>query len=170
MRQQRGFTLIELMATLGVMAVVATLAVPTWQSFMVRQQVDNDVRALTRSLAMARSEAVSQGVDVSVCPYAITATEPTPSDCSQDADWQHGWVVYRGRGNTVPADARIWVKDATASSFILSSRSRVLFSARGTARGSNNTWTFCGNGYVREVLLAPSGRVRARDGTEAACS
>ncbi|WP_227370300.1 GspH/FimT family pseudopilin [Halomonas sp. M20] len=170
MRQQRGFTLIELMATLGVMAVVASFAVPTWQSFMARQQVDNDVRALTRSLAMARSEAVSQGDDVSVCPYAITATESNPSDCSEDDDWQHGWVVYRGNGSAVPADARIWVKDATVSSLILSSRSRVFFSQRGTARGSNNTWTFCGNGYVREVLLAPSGRVRVRDGTEADCT
>lgn len=159
-RQQRGFTLIELMATLGVMAIVVTIAVPTWQSFMARQQVDSDVRALNHALAMARSEAVTQGIVVSVCPYAIITADPNPTICSKDDDWRHGWVVYRGSGSTVPNDDRVWVQGATVSPIVSSSRSRVTFTARGTAQGSNNTWTFSGDGYMREVVLAPSGRVR----------
>ena len=82
----KGFTLIELMVTLAVLAIVLTIAIPSFTS----QVRDN--RSLTfgdefvTALNFARSEAVKRGRNVSLC-----AANETQTGCGND--WSNGWLV-----------------------------------------------------------------------------
>ena len=58
MRKSQGFTLIELMVTIAVLAIVAMIAAPSMTSMIRKNQLHSDARAIIELATMARSEAV----------------------------------------------------------------------------------------------------------------
>jgi type IV fimbrial biogenesis protein FimT len=82
MRKVKGFTLIELMITLVILGVILGLAAPAMGDFVVRQRVSSQASELMLALAYARSEAVTQGVDIAVLPATNAGT-----------GWTSGWCV-----------------------------------------------------------------------------
>jgi prepilin-type N-terminal cleavage/methylation domain-containing protein len=62
--RRRGFTLIETLVVVAVLAVTAVMATPSLVAWRVRDQVDARARALLSTLSYARSEAVRRGVRV----------------------------------------------------------------------------------------------------------
>jgi type IV fimbrial biogenesis protein FimT len=85
---QGGVTLVELMIGIFVLAILATLAMPGFRDAMRRGQVRDAAGALAGSFAYARSEAVTRGIFVSICPSA------TGDACSGGASYESGWIVY----------------------------------------------------------------------------
>ena len=63
--RRRGFTTTELMVTLGVVAVLSTIAAPAFRQMIATQRVRTAASALTESLWLARSEAVKRNANVS---------------------------------------------------------------------------------------------------------
>lgn len=57
MRSVRGFTLIELMVTIGVMAIIAVIAVPSFNNMLLKQNLNASTRSLMITLEKARSKA-----------------------------------------------------------------------------------------------------------------
>jgi type IV fimbrial biogenesis protein FimT len=60
MMNARGFTLIELLVTLAVAVILATAAVPGFQSMMARNQLASDFNEILSGLNYARSEAITR--------------------------------------------------------------------------------------------------------------
>jgi type IV fimbrial biogenesis protein FimT len=60
---QRGFTLIELMVTIAVIAIFSALAGPAFREMIASQRVRSGSSALNESLWLARSEAVKRNAD-----------------------------------------------------------------------------------------------------------
>lgn len=88
-RGAAGFTVIELMITLVVMAVMLAIAIPNLRGVMARNQLLAQTTQLASALAMARSEAVSRSVQAGVCASADGAT------CSGSAnDWSSFKLVF----------------------------------------------------------------------------
>jgi type IV fimbrial biogenesis protein FimT len=87
-----GFTLIELMVTVAVAAVVLAIAVPSFQDLIRSNRLATQANQLITALSLARGEAIKRGVRVTVCKSAnSTATSPA---CTTSGDWRQGWVVF----------------------------------------------------------------------------
>lgn len=98
-----GFTLIETLAVIALLAVTAVLATPSFVAWHVRDQVDARARALAATLAYARSEALRRGARVTVCRIdaaraCLAAGQPCGSGIT---DWACGWAVLAERGGTL---------------------------------------------------------------------
>lgn len=89
-RPQQAFTLIELMITIVIMAILVSLAAPSFFTMIRNNQSQALGEEFVVGLNTARSEAVSRGREVSFCASnaADNAAEP---DCGND--WTNGWVV-----------------------------------------------------------------------------
>ncbi|CAM5432183.1 GspH/FimT family pseudopilin [Rhodanobacter lindaniclasticus] len=108
-RRARGFSLLELMITITVMAILLAIAVPSFRDVIHRNQVSSASNAMLASLNYARSEAITRGQLVSMCPGDATA------GCASGSKvYDQGWLVY-----TYPAGAASANKAYTASSILL---------------------------------------------------
>ncbi len=83
-----GFTLIELMITLAVAAVLLVLAVPSFRETIAENRLTVANNELVGALNLARLEAVKRGVPVAACASADGAT------CTIDIYWEVGWIVF----------------------------------------------------------------------------
>lgn len=128
---QTGFTLIELLVTLAVLAIMATVAVPSFTRMIRENEASTEANNIAAGMGLARSEAVRMGNTVSISGL--------------NGSFANGWCVHTqaactdGSGST--DDTRIRVSDAPSST-VSSSQSRIAFSARGEravpASGASN--------------------------------
>jgi type IV fimbrial biogenesis protein FimT len=96
-RANSGFTLLELLITIAVAAILMTIAVPAFQNFLRNDRQWTTANSLVMSLNAARSEAIKQDTAVSVCPTA------TGTSCSATTPWSQGWIVLSSASGSAPA-------------------------------------------------------------------
>jgi type IV fimbrial biogenesis protein FimT len=94
-RGASGFTLVELMVTVGVLAILAALAAPAMGDFIRRGNVTAQTNEILGTLRFARSTAVTRAVIVSICP-STNATSATPS-CAASTVFNTGWLIYTAK-------------------------------------------------------------------------
>jgi len=92
----QGFTLIELLVTVAIVGIVAVIATPSLQNFVLNNRIRSQAAALTTSLIFARSEAITRSARVVACPSAA-------SGCS-GTQWESGWVVFVDTNNNAVLD------------------------------------------------------------------
>ena len=80
----RGFTLLEMMVSISVLAVIVAIAVPNLAGFVRSSRVRAAQSELVASMMLARSEAAKRGVAVSV-----GASAPTTG-----SEFSAGWTVW----------------------------------------------------------------------------
>lgn len=77
--KQQGFTLIELMVTLIVLAIAIGIAIPNFSTWIKNNRIDSATRSLTSAFQLARSEAVSRQTVITV---------------NSGGDWGDGLSIY----------------------------------------------------------------------------
>lgn len=92
--EARGFTLLELMTALTVLAVLLGLAVPSFREVSRNNRVTAAQNDLVTAFTYARSEALRLSQPVSVCASADAAT------CSGAVSWATGWIAFVDSGAT----------------------------------------------------------------------
>ena len=165
MYKKYGFTLIELLVTLSVAGILAAIAVPNFQIFMLNSRITAQANEFLTALNYARSEAVKRGVTVSVCSSAGSAT------CAASPNWAQGWMVFVDANSdgvfTAGADTsiRVWPALRTGSTFTTAALTRTTFNSSGYAKvGTTNfggTFRLCdsrGFNFGRAITLTNSGR------------
>lgn len=127
---EAGFTLIELMVTVAVLAILLAIAFPSFTALVNSNRLTGNANALVAALQHARSEAVSRNASIVVCRSVNGTT------CATGAQW-NGWITIVETGgavlrvNTVKAPVVV-----SASSNISGNNDRVVFRPDGMARAS----------------------------------
>lgn len=86
-----GFTLIELMITVAIAAVLLAVAVPSFTNTIKRNQIDSQLRELASHVTLARSEAISRSVTVTICR---SNDQATCTSTLANGNWSDGWITF----------------------------------------------------------------------------
>jgi type IV fimbrial biogenesis protein FimT len=87
-RAERGFTIVELMIVLLILAILATIAIPSFRDFIGNSKVTGATNDLVTAINVARSSALQRATPVSVCASADQA------NCSGSTNWATGWIAF----------------------------------------------------------------------------
>jgi type IV fimbrial biogenesis protein FimT len=165
--ESRGFTIIELMVTLGIAGVLAAVAAPSMKDFINNSRLKSHNSALESSLMLARSEAVKRQVRVVVCGSS------TQTSCTS-GDWQQGWIVFVDTNDSATVDAGEDILEkvpALSGSFLLrgegSLAEYVSYTKTGAAKlrasdtSQTGVFTLCqpAGGAARQVTVLATGRL-----------
>ncbi len=139
---QRGFTLIELMVTMAIAAVLLMVAVPSMTEFKRNAELTSATNSLLGAINAARGEAIKRGMHAMVVPSG------------NGADWNNGVIVFvdQNRDNTyVAADDKLIMTQLALAPYF-------------TVTASNNVNTVAKPG-APYIMFDPSGFARTDTGT-----
>lgn len=153
----RGFTLIELIIVMLVVAILLTVAVPNFDSTLAESKLDKARYSLATSLAFARTEAVKRGTEVDLCVGTSDAACGT-TDTGNNDSWGDGWKVY-------DANAGVLRRDQSENQGITISYDcgEVLtFNGLGarTSSAGNCEFTFTDDGLSKKLIVSATGRAQ----------
>lgn len=169
-----GVTLIELMVTLVIGAIMLTIAAPSFQSFIRTTHVRTIANDLAATFNLARSEAIKRGWPVTVCKSSdVLASSPA---CSTSASWEDGWLTFVDTdqdGIVDAADTPIRVGRPGTERASISGDANygnyVIYFPSGSSQGNgglaNGTITICMEGMQRELIINNTGRLHIDSGT-----
>ncbi|PRY68780.1 GspH/FimT family pseudopilin [Halomonas ventosae] len=166
--RQHGLTLIELIVAIAVLAIIATIGVPSFQRFTARNEVAAEVMRIKTALALARNTAVTRRTTISVCPAL------TPGSAACDfSDWSLPIVVVLGHatGGDLDGDKVLRVMEGSQQLSTTFNRDYpIRYSGTGWARGHNGTFVICGAaGKSATIILSNLGRVRTTTDSDPGC-
>ena len=107
-KHQRGVTAMELLVVIAIVAVLVTLAAPSFRDQIAAAQIGSAVNTFISDVRFARSEAVKRGSSVVMCrSNAPTAATP---QCNSDIGpngngWVSGWIIFEDRDRTAVYNA-----------------------------------------------------------------
>lgn len=156
-----GFTLVELMVTMAVAAILTVLAAPGMLNLIRDARLSSQSDLLVRTLSTARLEAIKQRANMTVCPATNANSD---NACAANAsDWSTGILVSDGTAII----QRVQMKEGLT---IVTAATSVVFS--GTLGSSTATsFTLCVSGRSQhQVDVTASGYVSKRINTATICS
>lgn len=147
MKNHNGFTLIELLIAVSILAIMVSLAVPSYSTFIQSSRTSSAYNSLVGTISLARTEAIKTSRVVSMC----ISSNQTGCDGSTVTDWNKGWIVFSdfdGDGIVDASDGDTILRRERASTPGLSIKSVA---------------------YGSLISIAPRGRLR-KQGTFVVCN
>lgn len=83
-----GFTLIELMVAVAMLAILLAIAVPSFRSALAGNRLTASTNDLISAIAAARSEAIRRGGRITLCKSADGVS------CTVAGGWEQGWISF----------------------------------------------------------------------------
>jgi len=171
----KGFTIIELMVTLVVAAILLSIAAPSFNAILQDNRLTTSINSMSASLNLTRSEAIKRGgVPVILCKS--NDFDATPS-CVAAANWHDGWYVFADDDSDGAIDngevLRLTVGLEQGQTLAYAAGiNEISYDSRGfISAGDQGTFRLCddrGINFGRGLVISPSGQVRTADTTDLA--
>ena len=159
--RDHGYSLLELMMTIAVAAVILTLGLPSFSALKARNAQRVEINALFHAVHLARKGSIMRKQVVSLCPTADGAT------CNPGHDWSGGFLIFENRDRDTPPeldDGEIVLHRHIASRSVKITANRRGFTLRATfLRATNGTLVVCdraGRVPPRALVISYTGRPR----------
>ena len=170
---QAGMTLIELMITVAIVAILIGISVPSFAHLGSSQKMSTTTHTVMASFNHARMRALSLGKQVVLCPSTDGAT------CSGGTSWQHGWLTYDDANRNRKLDpsetvsANVGALPAGLVATTTAGRPQLMFKPDGGAWGNPLTLTICDvkntDAKGKAVIVNNGGRTRSAPAASGAC-
>ena len=140
-RRQRGFTLIELIASMVLVAMITAFGVPMFERLITNNRLTAQANSFLSALLYARTEAVKRGVRVTLCKSNDGTT------CTTSGHWSQGWIAFT---------------DTTSDAQVQTDQGETILRS-GIAL--TDVFSFSGSGSVADYIsYLPLGRTQMVDG------
>jgi type IV fimbrial biogenesis protein FimT len=165
---QQGLTLVELLVTLAIGAILLGIGVPSYGYFVNHSRMVGLTNEIVGALNLARSEAIKRGVRVSLC--TTTDFESADPYCESGTGWENGWIVFVDRGVVGVRDADdqiLWKKQGSTPNITVKTANFTDYASylpSGVSQGASYLAT--GHFYVclpdagRQIIINRVGRIR----------
>ena len=146
-RINSGFTLVELMTVITIVAILLAVGIPSFRSFILSQRVKTASSDIFFALTLARSEAIKRNA-------AVTVTRAA-------GGWQDGWAITTGAGPTILSEHGAFT-DLT----VAGSQNSLTYGANGRLTGTTApTFMVTGDSTSRCVSIELSGLPKTKKGS-----
>jgi len=108
--QAKGFTLVELMVVLALLAITMAFAVPNFIEMIANNRISSSTSDFIGALQLAKAESAARVTPVTICKKNSTSTA-----CVTGGDWEQGWIVFTdadASGSVDPGDAVLHAHEA----------------------------------------------------------
>jgi type IV fimbrial biogenesis protein FimT len=162
MNGNNGFTLLELLVALGIVAILVSMGNPALRTLVLNSTRTQTVNSLVHSFHLARTSAIRNSHEVAICPRGIG------DRCSRNrTGWAEGWLVFINADGDQPADRDpdeplLLRRQGTPGARISSNRSSFRYKPF-NRRSTNGTLVYCddrGQAAARAVVISYTGRPR----------
>ena len=110
MKKKSGFTLLELMISLGILGILLGFAAPSFTTIISNNRISSSLHDFAGALQLAKAEAAARLNSVTVCKKNAASTA-----CVGGGNWQPGWIVFsdiNGDGAVDDGDTVILIHEA----------------------------------------------------------
>ena len=164
-KKYNAFTLIELMITLAMVGILATVALPGMSNFIKNERLTTSINSLMSYLQYARSEAILRHSQIVVCASNDEAT------CS--GGWVNGWIVFSDddqSGSVSGTEAILKIRQELKGNVTLSSTggTTIIFDRRGFTPNSASSFAVCddrGLANMKSISISNTGRISSGGGS-----
>lgn len=167
--REGGFTLVEMMVVLAVIGILATVVIPSFQTFYYNGVGTTQVNEFVTSLNYARSEAITRGTQAIMCKSNDGAS------CDNALNWHEGWLIFADTNNSSTLDntdviLRVHGPLTDSNSTLYGNgtvTNTVTFNASGTSQ--NGSFLLCddrGLGEHAKAIVLSFGRIRTLKQTD----
>lgn len=164
----QGFTIVELMITLVIVGILATIALPSFSDFIRRGQVRSVTESVSSAMQLTRNEAVKRNEQVTMS-FVLEAR----AACNGDGNILRSWNVLNEAGDVVQQASLVGDSGGEVCVVITPNSPdlvrQLVFNGLGRVVASNNSVTrivfnFPGIDQTRQIDVAsPGGQVRVCD-------
>jgi len=161
MPRHAGFTLADLLATVAVVSIVATTAIPAMQELLLDARMTSQINGLVHGIHLAKQSAHVRIVETVLCK------SPDGRRCAHTGEWHDGWLLFANLNAEHPpqvdsGEPRLAAGGAWTGGRVSANRNFFVFRPA-EIRSTNGTLQFCdrrGSESARALVVSYTGRPR----------